>query len=86
MLLHCLSILWMIVRASKTATFGKQHVFIILPIFQEDLLATLMGIDLLVQQRQRLIEGLVERHGQMTRRNEIGKLAQFSKDIDAIIK
>ncbi len=53
---------------------------------QEDLVATLMGIDSLVRQRQKLIEGLVGKHSQLTRSNEIGKLVQFSKDIDAIMK
>lgn len=53
---------------------------------QEDLVATLQGIDVLVRQRQELINRLVGRHGQLSRRNEIGELLKFSKDIDDIMK
>jgi len=53
---------------------------------QEDLLATLNGIDLLVKQRQELITRLVDHHQNLSRRREIGALVDFSKEIDRIMK
>lgn len=53
---------------------------------QEDLVATLSGIDVLLRQRQELIDRLVGRHKELSRRHEIGALVDFSKQIDAIMK
>ena len=52
----------------------------------EDLVATLLGIDVLVRQRQELIDRLVGHHQKLARRNEIGALTEFSKEIDRIMK
>ena len=53
---------------------------------QEDLMATLLGIDVLVRQRQQLINQLVQHHHKLSRKNEIGSLVDFSKEIDRIMK
>ena len=53
---------------------------------QEDMLATLLGIDVLVRQRAQLVQQLVGHHGRLARKNEIGALVQFSREIDRIMK
>ena len=53
---------------------------------QEDLLATLMGIEALVRQRQELVDGLVLHHNALARSKQISDLMQFSKNIDAILR
>eukprot|EP00095_Tigriopus_kingsejongensis_P002465 maker-scaffold1069_size64751-snap-gene-0.16 protein:Tk02465 transcript:maker-scaffold1069_size64751-snap-gene-0.16-mRNA-1 annotation:"hypothetical protein" len=52
----------------------------------EDLMATLLGIDVLVRQRQDLINQLVNHHERLSRKNEIGALTNFSQEIDRIMK
>ena len=49
-------------------------------------MATLLGIDVLVKQRQELINQLATHHHGLVRKNEIGKLVDFSKEIDRIMK
>ena len=53
---------------------------------QEDMMATLLGIDVLVRQRAALVQQLVGHHGRLARKNEIGALVQFSREIDRIMK
>jgi hypothetical protein len=53
---------------------------------QEDLMATLLGIDVLVRQRQDIINQLVSHHHGLTRKKEIVKLTDFSKEIDRIMQ
>ncbi|TRY76532.1 hypothetical protein TCAL_17023 [Tigriopus californicus] len=53
---------------------------------QEDLMATLLGIDVLVRQRQDMINQLMNHHQRLSRQNEIGSLTNFSKEIDRIMK
>ena len=52
----------------------------------EDLLATQQGIDLLVKQRQKLVDQLVKHHNQLARTNEKETLLQFSRQIDTIMR
>ena len=52
----------------------------------EDLLATQQGIDLLVKQRQTLVDQLVKHHNQLARTNEKETLLQFSRQIDTIMR
>ena len=49
-------------------------------------MATLLGIDVLVKQRQELINQLAQHHHGLVRKNEIGRLVDFSKEIDRIMK
>ena len=42
-------------------------------------MATLLGIDLLVRQRQQLIESLA-------RKREVGSMEQFSKEIEQVMR
>jgi len=53
---------------------------------EEDLLATQQGIDLLVKQRQALVDKLVIHHNQLSRTNEKESLLQFSRQIDSIMR
>jgi len=53
---------------------------------EEDLLATQQGIDLLVKQRQTLVDQLVKHHDQLARTNEKESLLQFSRQIDTIMR
>jgi len=53
---------------------------------EEDLLATQQGIDLLVKQRQTLVDQLVKHHNQLTRSNEKESLREFSRQIDTIMR
>ena len=53
---------------------------------EEDLLATQQGIDLLVKQRQSLVDKLVVHHNQLARTNEKETLLQFSRQIDTIMR
>jgi len=53
---------------------------------EEDLLATQQGIDLLVKQRQTLVDKLVKHHDQLARTNEKESLLQFSRQIDTIMR
>ena len=53
---------------------------------EEDLLATQQGIDLLVKQRQSLVDKLVVHHNQLARTNEKESLLQFSRQIDTIMR
>jgi len=53
---------------------------------EEDLLATQQGIDLLVKQRQTLVDQLVKHHNQLARSNEKESLREFSRQIDTIMR
>ena len=53
---------------------------------QEDLLSTLSGIDILVKQRQELVDKLVQHHRKLYRSNEIENLLKFSQQIDSIMR
>lgn len=53
---------------------------------EEDLLATQQGIDLLVKQRQSLVDKLVVHHNQLVRTNEKESLLQFSRQINTIMR
>jgi hypothetical protein len=53
---------------------------------EEDLLATQQGIDILVKQRQALVDQLVKHHDQLARTNEKESLLQFSRQIDTIMR
>ena len=53
---------------------------------EEDLLATQQGIDILVKQRQTLVDQLVKHHNQLTRSNEKESLREFSRQIDTIMR
>ena len=53
---------------------------------EEDLLSTLSGIDILVKQRQELVDKLVQHHRKLYRSNEIENLLKFSQQIDSIMR
>ena len=53
---------------------------------EEDLLATQQGIDILVKQRQALVDQLVKHHDQLARTNEKEPLLKFSRQIDTIMR
>ena len=53
---------------------------------QEDLMATLCGIDVLVKEREALIGQLVGHHQRLSRKKEIGRLEDFSAEIDRIMR
>ena len=53
---------------------------------EEDLLSTLSGIDILVKQRQDLVDKLVQHHRKLYRSNEIENLLKFSQQIDSIMR
>ena len=53
---------------------------------EEDLIATLQGINLLVRQRQELVNELTGHYRKLQRSNEIDSLLKFSQKIDHIMR
>ena len=53
---------------------------------EEDLLATQQGIDLLVKERQALVDKLVLHHNRLARANQKESLVKFSRQIDTIMR
>jgi hypothetical protein len=53
---------------------------------EEDLIATLQGINLLVSQRQQLVNQLTSHYKNLQRTNEIDGLLKFSQKIDSIMR
>merc|ERR1711994_470695 len=53
---------------------------------EEDYLSTQQGIEILVKQRQQLVDQLTKHYRKLYRSNEIESLLKFSQQIDSIIR
>merc|ERR1711997_752620 len=53
---------------------------------EEDYLSTQQGIDILVKQRQQLVDQLTKHYRKLYRSNEIESLLKFSQQIDSIMR
>lgn len=86
--------------ASSTGSQATVHVnlssigpssYLVLPLYrrmtpEEDLISTLQGINLLVSQRQELVNQLTKHYRSLQRSNEIESLFKFSQKIDSIMR
>jgi hypothetical protein len=53
---------------------------------EEDYLSTQQGIEILVKQRQQLVDQLTKHYRKLYRSNQIENLLQFSQQLDSIMK
>merc|ERR1739847_44793 len=53
---------------------------------EEDYLSTQQGIEILVKQRQQLVDQLTRHYRKLYRSNQIENLLQFSQQLDSIMK
>ena len=72
------------------STLGPSS-YLVLPCYrrmtpEEDLISTLQGINLLVSQRQELVNQLTNHYRALQRSNEIESLLKFSQKIDSIMR